>query len=69
MKINEFYRPIMNENGELDVEPIAEPKTRIILYIDSFRLEFESAKVAADFIKAYTDNFSKEPSTYGNQSI
>lgn len=50
-------------------EELINPKTRIILYIDCFRLEFETAIDAVDFIRAYTDNFQKEPQIYDNQML
>ena len=35
-------------------------KTRIILYIDCFRLEFETVIDAVDFIRTYTNNYQQE---------
>ena len=50
----------MNINTTNTTEEQTNSKTRIILYVDSFRLEFETVSDAIDFIHAYTNNFQQE---------
>lgn len=49
-----------NLNNTPLIEEPTNSKTRIILYIDCFRLEFETAIDAVDFIRTYTNNFQQE---------
>ena len=53
-------RNITNLNNAPLIEEVTNSKTRIILYIDCFRLEFETAIDAVDFIRTYTNNFQQE---------
>ena len=53
-------RNITNLNNAPLIEEVSNSKTRIILYIDCFRLEFETAIDAVDFIRTYTNNFQQE---------
>ena len=50
----------MNINNKNLTEEYINSKTRIVLYIDNFRLEFETVIDAVDFIRTYTNNYIQE---------
>ena len=50
----------MNLNNRNVIEEHTNAKTHIILYVDGFRLEFETVIDAINFIRTYTNNYQPE---------